>query len=229
MFGATPEEKAYTAPFLALLALMLLGVGIASSYEGLLVPWYLSETRYWVNPAQTLICGFLIVKNWRYYPLAAPKKPFFALGVGTLVLALWIAPQEWLGFALRHSGFNPYVFGLSGPIPWLNITLRLLKIAVVVPFVEEIFWRGFLLRFVINTDFTRVPFGQFRWDSFIVVTLGFTVEHYFADWPAAVLAGVLYNLVAYRTRSLFSCILAHAATNLLLGLYILRTGQWGFW
>ena len=50
-----------------------------------------------------------------------------------------------------------------------------------------------------------------------------------ADWPAAALTGALYNFVAYRTRSLSACVLAHALTNALLGLWILRTGQWGFW
>ena len=49
-----------------------------------------------------------------------------------------------------------------------------------------------------------------------------------ADWPAAILTGALYNLVAYRTRSLSSCVLAHAVTNALLGAYVLHTRQWGF-
>jgi quinoprotein glucose dehydrogenase len=43
------------------------------------------------------------------------------------------------------------------------------------------------------------------------------------------LTGALLNVVASRTRSLGACSLAHAVANLLLGLYVLRTGQWGFW
>ncbi len=54
-------------------------------------------------------------------------------------------------------------------------------------------------------------------------------EHSRPDWPAALVTGALLNLVAYRTRSLGACVLAHAVANLLLGLYVLRTGQWGFW
>jgi membrane protease YdiL (CAAX protease family) len=50
-----------------------------------------------------------------------------------------------------------------------------------------------------------------------------------ADWPAAIITGALFNLVAYRTRSLAACVLTHAITNLVLAIYILRTGQWGFW
>jgi CAAX prenyl protease-like protein len=86
-----------------------------------------------------------------------------------------------------------------------------------------------LLRYLIREDFTNVPIGAFSWRSFGIVTAGFCLEHAPADWPAAVLTGMLFNLVAYRTRSLSACVLAHAVTNALLGGYILRTGQWGFW
>jgi membrane protease YdiL (CAAX protease family) len=40
---------------------------------------------------------------------------------------------------------------------------------------------------------------------------------------------MLYNIVAYRTKSLSACVLTHATTNLLLGVWIMKTGQWGFW
>jgi hypothetical protein len=95
--------------------------------------------------------------------------------------------------------------------------------------VEEIFWRGYLLRYLINERFARIPIGAFSWLSFAAVTLGFGFSHARADWIAALICGALYNLVAYRTRSLASCVLAHATTNLLLGLWIMETRQWGFW
>jgi hypothetical protein len=100
---------------------------------------------------------------------------------------------------------------------------------VVVPFVEEIFWRGFLLRFLVREDFATVPFGTFAWRSFLISIAGFCAVHSMADWPAAIITGALFNLVAYRTRSLAACVLTHAITNLVLAIYILRTGQWGFW
>jgi CAAX prenyl protease-like protein len=94
---------------------------------------------------------------------------------------------------------------------------------------EEIFWRGFLLRFVIDEHFERVPFGKFTWPSFAIVTVAFTFSHSRPDWLAAFAASALYNVVAYRTRSLTSCAIAHATTNLLLGFWIMQTHQWGFW
>ena len=153
----------------------------------------------------------------------------FATLVGIIALGIWVAPQAVFGFDLRKKGFDPGFFAEDGWPYWANLTVRLIRMGVVVPFVEEIFWRGFLLRFLVREDFTAVPFGTFTWRSFIISSLAFCLEHQTQDWPAAVLTGALFNLVAYRTRSLAACIFTHAVTNLALAIYILRTDQWGFW
>jgi CAAX prenyl protease-like protein len=141
---------------------------------------------------------------------------------------VWILPQEVFHFAPRVDGFEPHFFG-AGPSHAISVALRFVRLVIIVPLLEEIFWRGFLLRYLISQDFTRVPFGAFSWKSFAIVTVGFCLEHSYEDYPGAIVAGALYNLVAYQTRSLSSCVVAHAVTNLLLGIYIMRTGQWGFW
>jgi CAAX prenyl protease-like protein len=86
-----------------------------------------------------------------------------------------------------------------------------------------------LLRYLIAENFESIRFGTFSWLSFAVVTLAFGLSHDMPDWPAALVAGALYNVVAYRTKSLPACILAHALTNLALGCWIVATKQWGFW
>ena len=145
------------------------------------------------------------------------------------VFGIWIAPQYFLNFAPRIVGFDPTLLENNSATYWSTILFRFLRLVVVVPLVEEVFWRGFLLRFIIDEHFERVPFGKFTWLSFAVVTFAFTFTHSRPDWPAAFITGALYNVVAYRTQSLASCVLAHAVTNLLLGLWIMQTRQWGFW
>ena len=152
----------------------------------------------------------------------------FATVIGLVALAIWIAPQEIFHQPRRTDGFDPYRFGDGWPF-WLNLSLRMLRMVVIVPLVEEIFWRGFLLRYLVRKEFHTVPMGTFTWMSFGVTTAGFCLEHSPPDWPAAVLTGMLFNLVAYRTRSLAACVLTHAVTNLVLALYILERKQWGFW
>lgn len=210
------------AAFFLLLALssVLPKVGDAS---------WLASPEYWIYPAQTIICGALLIWFWREYDFGAVRRVLFTCAGALVVFALWIAPQALLGFAPRLDGFNPDLFSGQTGVYWATILFRFLRLVVVVPLVEEIFWRGFLLRYFINDKFWAVPMGAFSWTSFAAVTVGFGVAHSRADWIGAFLASALYNWVAYRTKSLGSCVLAHAITNLLLGLWIMSTRQWGFW
>lgn len=184
---------------------------------------------YWTYPAQTVVCGALLIWLWREYEFGPPRTVWFALLIGAAVFALWIAPQQFLGFEPRRVGFDPDVFAAQPALYWATVAFRFLRLVIVVPLVEEIFWRGFLLRYLINERFTAVVVGTFSWLSFAVVTIVFGFSHSRPDWIAALICGALYNLVAYQTRSLASCVVAHATTNLLLGLWIMQTRQWGFW
>ena len=216
---------AYVLPMGLFLALLSLNGGLKSLGGS----FWLSSAEYWIYPVQTILCGILVVWFWRVYRLAWPARQWFGALIGLLVLFLWIAPQAFFGCSARTDGFNPEPFAAQPALYWGTVSLRFLRLVVVVPLVEEIFWRGFLLRFLINEEFDRVPVGTFSWVSFVVVALAFGFSHNRPDWPAAILTGMLYNVVAYRTKSLSTCVLTHALTNLILGLWIMRTGQWGFW
>lgn len=221
----TRALAAFTLPLAAFIVLLALG-SVLRKIGG---TFWLDSPEYWIYPAQTIFCGSLLIWFWRDYEFRPARRIVFAAAVALLVFAAWIAPQEFLGFPPRLGGFNPDVFSGQPVASWATIVFRFLRLIVIVPLVEEIFWRGFLLRYFVNEKFQAIPFGTFSWLSFAVVTLGFGFAHARADWIAALLAGALYNCVASRTKSLASCVLAHAITNLLLGLWIMKTGQWGFW
>ncbi|MDQ3621933.1 MAG: CAAX prenyl protease-related protein [Verrucomicrobiota bacterium] len=210
------------------MGLLLLGTGVAALFEGQAF-WMVAHPEYWVHPAQTLICGAMLLRFWRRYRFGPARGVLFTLAVAVIAFVLWVAPQMFFGQAPRLEGFDPAYFGATGLPYWLNLAFRFLRLVLVVPLVEELFWRGFLLRWLIRDDFLQVPFGAFTWKSFGLVTLFFMLEHQRSDWPAAFLTGALFNVVAYRTRSLSSCVLVHAITNAMLGIYILWTRQWGFW
>lgn len=228
MFGANSQERAYLAPFVTFLGALALGGAVSHFGDGYAF-WVWSTPQYWIYPLQTLICATLLIRYWPAYEMRWPQGHLLAIGSGILALLLWIAPQQWFGAAPRLEGFEPAFFGSDGWPYYLNVGVRFLRLVVIVPLVEEIFWRGFLLRYLIREDFWNVPMGSFSWRSFGIVTAGFCLEHSPPDWPAAILTGALFNFVAYRTRSLSACVLTHAVTNALLGAYVLRTGQWGFW
>lgn len=219
------QLAAFTAPMAVFLTLLALNNFLQRPGGA----FWLVSPEYWIYPVQTTICGLVLIWFWREYPFQAARRIGFAGAVALLALVLWIAPQAIFGFAPRADGFNPEVFSDQPAAYWATVCLRFLRLVVVVPLVEEIFWRGFLLRYLINEKFSTVPVGSFSWLSFSAVTLGFGFAHARADWIPALITGALYNCVAYRTKSLPSCVLAHALTNLLLGLWIMKTRQWGFW
>jgi CAAX prenyl protease-like protein len=213
---------AYTAPYVAIV--LLFAVGSLVRWSG-----WIRSPEFWIYPIQAIASGVILIFFWREYEWERPAKPAFTIVVGILVFVIWIAPQQFLQFAPRPEGFNPDVFAGNSAAYWGTVIFRFLRLVIVVPLAEEIFWRGFLLRYPIKEEFEQVPFGTFSWLSFAIVTLLFGLSHLVADWPVAVLTGAIYNGVAYRTKSLSACVFAHAITNLLLGLWIMQTKEWGFW
>ena len=216
---------AFTLP----MALFISLLGLAGAIRKPGAALWLSAPEQWIYPAQTLLCGAAVFWFWRDFEFRLPRKAWFALLIGIVVWVVWIAPQQFLGFEPRTIGFDPEIFGKGSAAYGAILFGRFLRLVIVAPLVEEIFWRGFLLRYLIRENFTDVPVGTFSWFSFLVVAVAFGFTHSRADWIPAMICGALYNLVAYRTRSLASCVLAHATTNLLLGLWIMQTRQWGFW
>ena len=209
-------------------------------------PLWRAAPELWTYPLQTLLCaGMLLYYRREYPPARLPFSPaIFSVVVGMIVFAIWVSPQAIFHAAPRlEDGFDPTRL-LGDPsaseggnaIYWVTVAMRFLRLVAVVPVVEELFWRAFLLRYLVpevfhqhRDDFLSVPFGTWSPMSFGVVTAGFMLEHSWRDYPAALITGLLYNLVAIRTRNLPACVTAHAVTNALLGGYVMYTHQWGFW
>jgi uncharacterized protein len=213
---------AHVVPMFVFLSLLALSQLLSGSVV-------LRHAEFWIYPAQTILCGALLLWFRRCYEFHRLKNVVFTLLIGFGVFIIWIAPQQFFDVPPRSVGFDPSLLSGNTANYWLSVALRFLRLVVVVPVMEEIFWRSFLLRFVIDEHFEQVPFGRFSWPSFALVTVAFTFSHSRPDWLAAFVCGALYNVVAYRSRSLASCVLAHAITNMLLGLWIMQTRQWGFW
>lgn len=133
---------------------------------------------------------------------------------------------HWLQPSAR-AAFNPFL-DIAHPLgQWSFIASRILGMAVLVPFVEEVFWRGFLLRWVISPDWRQVSIGSYSLKSFVWVVLLFTLAH--PEWLAAAVYCSLLNLLLYWKRDLWNCIVAHGVSNLILAVYVLLTGTWQLW
>ena len=110
---------------------------------------------------------------------------------------------------------------------WFLTVCKLLGSAFTIAVAEEFFFRGFLYRWIRNNDFTRIPLSRRDVASFWIVVALFAFEH--DRFFMGAVAGIVYGLLAIRTGRLLPAVVAHVFTNLLLGLHVILSGQYGFW
>lgn len=177
-----------------------------------------------------LLVGQSILRpHWRVLPAVVVGLVGIGLWIGLANLHVEEQLAQWLPTWLRPEtrvAYNP-LDQLSGVQQWVFIVVRLLGIAVVVPIVEELFWRGFLLRWLVDPEWERVPLGEFTLSSCLTVTLMFTLAH--PEWLAAAVYCLLLNALLYWKKDLWLCVVAHAISNFTLAMYVLATGAWWLW
>lgn len=163
-------------------------------------------------------------------------RPVGSVVVGLLVFVAWVGPDLlWPGYRSHALFQNPILGAAESSVPLearddlLVLAIRVVRAALIVPLVEELFWRGWLPRWIDRMDaFQAVPLGQFTRLSFGATAVLFAVEHG-PYWDVALVAGLAYNEWMRRTRSLGDLILCHGVTNGCLAAYVLLAGRWEYW
>lgn len=147
-----------------------------------------------------------------------------AIAAGLLVLVLWVSlDAPWMRVG-NSGGFDPR---FDGVIDWPLAVLRVVGAALVVPVMEELFWRSFLMRSLAGSFFLDVDPARVRAGAFVVVVILFGIEHNL--WLAGMIAGVVYGALYAYGRNLWLSIVAHSVTNGFLGAWIIVTGNWSYW
>jgi CAAX prenyl protease-like protein len=190
------------------------------------------QQMLFLYPVKAFSVAFVLYLCRKSYDEIVPReiiRPMIALAAlvaGIGVFIMWINMDFSFATMGTLRGFDPTLVKHEAG-RWFLVASRLAGAALVVPVMEELFWRSFLIRYIISPDFTRIPIGRFTWLSFLFTVVLFGFEHNL--FLAGIIAGIAYNLLLYFTRSISACIVAHGVTNLLLGLYVLQTGKWYFW
>ncbi len=214
-------------------------------------PWWRHYPTQWMYPLQSLIAIGLLLFFRKNYELKWSRGVLFGALMGAVGIGFWILPTQlhswlglegdqegvlkYLGVMPRTDGFNPRdladEFGGSVGVYWASLTMRFFRAVVVVALVEEIFWRGFLMRFLLDPDrdYWKVPFGKPAWITYLVVTGAFMLAHAPVDYLGAFIFGSLMYWVAVRTKSLLACVVMHGVANLLMGWYAIEFGKFGLW
>jgi CAAX prenyl protease-like protein len=162
-------------------------------------------------------------------------NPLGSIALGVAVFALWVGPE--ILFPGYHQG-RLFSNGLLGhPVSTATaaqksdvvfIFFRILVSVITVPILEELFWRGWLMRWLIDPSFEKVPLGTYSALAFWVVAALFASEHG-SFWDVGLVTGLIYNWWMVRTKSLWDCILMHAVTNACLAWYVLQYDHWMYW
>jgi len=162
-------------------------------------------------------------------------RPIASAALGVAVCALWVGPE--IVFPGYHHGvlFSNGLLGHPASTATaaqksdiVFIVFRILVSVITVPILEELFWRGWLMRWLIDPNFERVALGTYGAMAFWVVAALFASEHG-SFWDVGLATGVIYNWWMIRTKSLWDCILMHAVTNACLAWYVLQYDQWMYW
>lgn len=251
------KTKAYVAPFAVFMGFLLLwqfGVPMIE-WDHPDAVWWRRAPEQWVYPVQAIVCFVLILHlrkaidwDWRWHPA------IWGVLFGVIGILCWLAPTmiadrlsggadayfgnpDWpwyrylLGIDSRPEGFDPGEVFVSGSFSWvLALILRFFRAVVVVALVEELFWRGYLMRLIVNPDRPwQVSFGTHSWKAYWVTTLCFMAVHQPVDYCGAFIYGTLAYILAVWQKNLCAVIVMHAVANALLGWAALEWGKYGLW
>jgi len=227
---ARSPDVAYLAPFMSFLLLMALGNWLFPGKEG--VPWSYALRTF---GALAVALAF-----WRYWPPLGRMHLLPAVILGLLTAAMWVlvhkwfAAQSWYGYtqlwpdAKPEDHYDCFAQLGSGWALWLFLVVRIGGASIVVPIVEEIFWRGWVLRVLVDYwKWERVPLGIYTLRSFVICSLASALEH--PMWEVGILCWAAWNLLFYWKKSLLFMIVMHGVTNFALYAYVVYARDWVFW
>jgi uncharacterized protein len=185
----------------------------------------------WLYPVQVGLVALALAWFWRRYE-ELPRLRTLAGGhwalasvIGLLVFILWIQlDAPWMMVGEPGAGFDPRDDGR------INVALALLRLAgaaLVVPVMEELFWRSFVMRWIDKAAFLTLSPLAVSLKALLLSSAVFGLEHHL--WFAGVIAGLAYGWLYRVSGNLWVPIISHAVTNGLLGIWVLYTGSWQFW
>ncbi len=186
-------------------------------------------SQYWIYALKTLLGAWMI---WIVRPYIKEMRWNFsweAVIVGIVVFLAWVGLDgHYPLLASRTGTFNPIkTYGAGSALAMFFIAVRTLGSSLVVPPIEEVFYRSFIYRYLSKSDFLQLPLSRFDLRSFLIAGIVFGVGHY--EWLPGILCAFAYQWLVIRKGRLGDAMAAHAITNFLLALWVVTRGAYIFW
>jgi hypothetical protein len=185
--------------------------------------------QYWIYAFKTAIGAWLL---WLVRPHVKEmgwKFSWESVAVGTTVFLAWVGLDgHYPMLAQRAGSFNPArTYGSGSSLALTFIVVRMIGSSLVVPPLEEVFYRSFIYRYLIKSEFLTIPLGCLEWRAFLIAGLVFGIGHY--EWLPGILCAFAYQGLVCRKNRLDDAVTAHAITNFLLGLWVITRQAYYFW
>jgi uncharacterized protein len=185
--------------------------------------------QYWVYTLKTILAAWLL---WLVRPYIAEmrwKLSWEAVAVGVGVFLAWVGLDGlYPMFAARAGSFNPLkTYGEGSGLAIFFIAVRTIGSSLVVPPLEEVFYRSFIYRYLISADFTGIPLSTLNWRAFFLAGVIFGIGHF--EWLPGILCAFAYQWLTLRKNRLGDAMTAHAITNFLLALWVVGRHAYSFW
>lgn len=186
-------------------------------------------SQYWIYALKTVVGVWLLWLVRPYVKEMRWKLSWEAVAVGVAVFVAWVGLDGYYPMLTeRTGGFNPELtYGAGSALALVFVVVRIIGSSLVVPPLEEIFYRSFIYRYLIKSDFMSVSLGRLDWRAFLIAGAIFGISHY--EWLPGLLCAFAYQGLVCRKNRLGDAITAHAITNFLLGLWVITRGAYQFW
>lgn len=235
---------AFIAPFILFFAIPSL-----MTYEQTVVN-DLAEAETMILPARytamiaarVVAMAIAIGVFWRYYVRSFPVRfDHWGIITGLIGGVLWIgichlniesSLLQLLGFTSdalgARDGINPFETYPDANDRMTFLAFRFALLVVTVPIAEELFLRGFFMRMMDSVEWEKLSLADIGTSGLVAGTL-YGMGTHPSEFVAAAAWFSLVTLLMVQTNKFWNCVVAHAVTNLMLGIYVITTGTWSLW
>jgi CAAX prenyl protease-like protein len=199
------------------------------------------NSQYWFYAGKTVVGLWMVWSLRSVWAEMEWRWSWEGVVAGVAVIALWIGLDghypglnQLLGSSPAKPASPTFAdwnvwrdFGRGSLFGWGIVAVRIFGSSVVVPPLEEIFYRSFLYRYVVRSDFQSLPLTTHNWRALVMTAGIFAFSH--NEWLPGLLCGLAFQgLVCWKGR-LGDAVAAHATANFLLGVWVVWKEAWNFW
>jgi hypothetical protein len=186
-------------------------------------------SQYWTYALKTIVGAWLLWVVWPHVKEMRWSFSWEAVTAGIAVFVAWVGLDShyWMPFS-RSLIFNPLsTYGSGSALALIFLAVRTFGSSLVVPPLEEVFYRSFLYRYLIKPKFLEIPLTRFHWKAFLVACVIFGLGHY--EWLSGILCAFAYQGLVIKKGRLGDAMTAHAITNFLLAIWVITHRAYYFW